>query len=222
MPPPRPAAREPAVPRRRIGLFGGSFDPIHRGHLHAARAARDRFDLDRVVFVPAAQSPFKPGTVPAPDADRLAMVELAIAGERAFEASDLELRRGGRSFTIDTVRALPAALGEPEDCAIHLILGSDNLPGLPGWRGARELLERVQPVVVHRAGQPDALLDGVRAEFGDAIAEKLRAGYLRLPPVEASSTDVRERLARAGAPDVDLPPRVMEYVRARGLYGTRR
>ena len=137
---------------RRIGLFGGSFDPPHAGHLHVARAARGRFGLERVVFVPAAEPPHKPGRQLESGADRLAMLRLLLADEPGCETSDLELRRGGRSFTIDTVRALPAALGEPEDCEIYLLIGSDNLAGLPGWREARALLERVQPVVVRREG----------------------------------------------------------------------
>ncbi|MBL8863454.1 MAG: nicotinate (nicotinamide) nucleotide adenylyltransferase [Planctomycetes bacterium] len=210
-------ARDPRG-ERRIGFFGGSFDPIHVGHLHAARAARDLWDLDRVVFVPAQRSPFKPGRVPAPAADRLAMVRLAIAGERGFEASDLELTRAGPSYTIDSVRALPRRLGEPEDARIVLIVGSDNLPGIAHWREARALLERVDPVVIHRAGEPDAGLAEVERELGPALAGKLSRGYLRLPPVLASSTDVRAALA-GGEGASWLPAPVADYIRAHGLYG---
>src|SRR5215468_8846275 len=104
-------ATNPAT--RRLGLFGGSFDPPHEGHLHVARAARGRFGLDRVVFVPAAEPPHKPGRELAPGADRMAMLRLLLEGEPRCETCGLELVRGGRSFTIDTVRALPSALGEP-------------------------------------------------------------------------------------------------------------
>jgi nicotinate-nucleotide adenylyltransferase len=208
--------------RRRIGLFGGSFDPVHFGHLHAARAARERFGLDRVVFVPAAQSPYKPGRAPAPAADRLRMVELAIAGERGFEASDLELRRPGPSYTIDTVRALPSALGEPEACEIYLVMGSDNLPGLAGWRDVRALLARVQPVVVHREGEPEARFEALRRELGDELGAKVERGYLRLPPVESSSTDLRAALPGLAGDAPLVPPAVLAYIRARGLYGARR
>jgi nicotinate-nucleotide adenylyltransferase len=107
----------PAIPDPggavRLGLFGGSFDPIHAGHLHAARAAREAFDLSRIVFVPARQSPYKPDRQLAPGSDRMEMVRLAIRGEPGFEVNALELARTGPSFTIDTVRALPAALGCP-------------------------------------------------------------------------------------------------------------
>ncbi len=217
-----PGAGPRAAPtERRIGLFGGSFDPVHAGHLHAARTARDRFGLERVVFVPAWRSPFKPGRTPAPGADRLRMVEIAIRGQRGFEASDLELVRGGPSFTIDTVRDLPRVLGERPDCAIYLVIGSDNLPGLGGWREARALLERVQPIVVHRDGDPDALLGDLEAEVGAELARKVARGYLRLPPFVASSTDARAALAGAGGAETVIPAAVLDYIRAHGLYGTR-
>jgi nicotinate-nucleotide adenylyltransferase len=216
------APHDPPGPPRRIGIFGGSFDPIHEGHLHAARTARDRFQLDRVVFVPASRSPFKGGHVPAPGPDRLRMVELAIAGERGFEASDLELARGGPSFTIDTVRALPQAIGERADVEIFLVLGGDNLAQLGAWREARALLERVQPIVVHRAGEADAELAGVRRALGDALADKVRRGYVRLPPVEVSSTELRGELATDAAREHAIPPAVLAYIRERGLYGAAR
>jgi len=211
----------PTRPERRIGLFGGSFDPVHAGHLHAARLARDRFDLDRVVFVPAFRSPFKPGREPAPGPDRLHMIELAIRGERAFEVSDVELARGGPSYTIDTVKALPRVLGEREEVAIHLVIGSDNLPSIAGWRDARALLLRVDPIVVHREGEPDALLDELERELGPEIAAKFARGYLRLPPFVASSSDVRAALQGDGPSELVVPAVVLEWIRARGLYGTR-
>ncbi len=216
---PVPSAR-PGGARRRVGLFGGSFDPIHVGHLHAARAARDRFGLDRVVFVPAFRSPYKPGRTPAPGPDRMRMVELAIAGERAFEASDIELARGGPSYTIDTVRGLRAALGEPENAELFLLIGSDNLPGLAGWREARALLECVQPIVVHRDGDPDVLLEDLARELGPDLARKIERGYLRLPPVVASSTDARAGLEVGDVRD-EVPDAVRAYIRAHGLYGAR-
>jgi len=213
----------------RVGLFGGSFDPVHAGHLHAARAAREAFDLPRVVFVPARRSPFKPGRELAPGADRLAMLHLATAGTPGFEVLDLELERDGPSYTIDTVRALPAALGLPGDVPICLILGSDVLDSLAGWREARALLERVQPVVVDRssgkvdgAAEVEAHLTEIARQLGPALADKVRAGYLRVPPVPASSTDLRSRLPGLGADVRDLPPAVLEYIRAHGLYGARR
>lgn len=213
-------AEAPSNPaQRRIGLLGGSFDPIHVGHIHAARAALAAFALDRVVFVPAAESPHKTGVRLASGADRLAMVELAIRGEARFSSSTLELDRGGRSFTIDTVRALPGSIGERDDCALYLIIGSDNLALLPTWREASALLARVQPIVVHREGEPDVRLDAIAARFGAEVAAKLRAGYLHLPAVHASSTDVRARFAGRDATQEALDPLVFDYIREHGLYG---
>lgn len=207
--------------RRRIGLFGGSFDPPHAGHLHVARAARGRFRLDRVVFVPAAEPPHKPGRRLAPGADRMAMLRLLLEGEPRCEVSDLELARGGRSYTIDTVRALPAELGEPEDCEIHLLLGSDSLVLLPQWREARALLERVQPVVVRRGGDLAEQIAALAGALPEELLRKLERGALDLEPVPVSSTQVRETLPGA---DVDLrlvPAPVLDYIRAHGLYGAR-
>lgn len=204
---------------RRIGLYGGSFDPVHRGHLHAARAAREAFDLDRVVFVPAAQSPHKLSTKTADARHRVAMLRLAIEGEPRFEVDELELARPGPSYTIDTVRALPEHLGEPADCEIYLVVGSDNLRGLATWRGASELLERVQPVVVHRDGEPESLLEGIERALGPAAAAKVARGYLRLAPVEVSSTDVRADCGGERALEDDVPPAVLAYIRAHRLYG---
>lgn len=204
---------------RRIGLLGGSFDPPHLGHLHVARVARERFGLDRLVCMPAARSPYKPGREPASGADRLAMLELLLAGEPGCETSDLELRRGGPSYTIDTVRALPAALGEPEDCEIYLLLGSDNLAGLAGWREATALLERVQPVVVRRGPPLAAELAALRPQLPAALLEKLARGALDLPPVDASSTAVRAARGAASLAGLPIPPTVARYIREHGLYG---
>jgi nicotinate-nucleotide adenylyltransferase len=209
--------------RARIGLFGGSFDPVHAGHLHAARAALRAFDLDRVVFVPARRPPHKPGRELAPGADRMEMLRLALRGEPRFEALGIELDREGPSYTIDTVRELPAALGE-DGASIHLILGSDNLEGLPTWREAAALLERVQPVVVHRGGDPAPSLGEIERALGRTAAERVRAGYLELPPVDASSTGVRARIRSTGgrSRDLELDPSVLDYIRERGLYGAGR
>jgi nicotinate-nucleotide adenylyltransferase len=147
------------------------------------------------------------------------MLRLASAGEPRFEISDLELRRGGISFTIDTVRALPRALGLPADIEIYLILGSDNLPGLPHWHQVRELLELVRPIVVHREGDPDRLLEDLRGSLGETAYAKLKAGYLRLPPVVVSSTHLRSAMNNPEREQPEIPLAVREYIRAQRVYG---
>lgn len=201
-----------------MGLFGGSFDPVHTGHLHVARTAAQAFDLDRVVFVPAAQPPHKRGRVLAPGEHRLAMVRLAIAGEPRFEASDLELGRPGPSYTYDTLRELPGALGL-EGAELFLILGSDNLPDLPRWHRGPELLRLAQPVVLLRdEDDPERLLEGLAREVEGELLERLRRGLLRVPPVPGRASDLRERIGRGLPPGPSLPPEVAAYIREHGLY----
>lgn len=226
---------------RGIGLFGGSFDPVHAGHLHAAQAALRAFPIDRVAFVPARHPPHKPGRVLASGEDRLEMLKLATASEPRFLVLPIELAREGPSYTIDTVRALPAALRESADVPIFLILGSDNLVGLESWREAAALIERVQPVVVHRADDPPERtperaveraveyesLARIERKLGRPAAERIRSGYLRLPPVPASSTAIRARLSSSvgsspAAAEVELAPAVYAYIRSHGLYGAER
>lgn len=204
---------------RRLGLFGGSFDPIHKGHLAAARAAQDAFDLDRVVFVPAARPPHKPDLELAPEADRLEMVRLAIAGEPSWSVCDMEFDRPGPSYTMDTVERLRARVGEEEDASIWLLIGADNLPGLVGWHRVEDLLEAVRPVVIRRTGESEELPPELEGKLSPEVLGRLRAGVLSLPPAPGRSTDLRAALrAGEGAPE-DLPEAVGAYIRQRGLYG---
>lgn len=203
---------------RRLGLFGGSFDPVHSGHLHVARSAQREFRLDRVVFVPAARPPHKPGRKLASQDDRAHMLALAIAPEPSWSMSTLEFERGGPSYTIDTVRELPRRLGLRGDVELFLTIGWDNLHGLEKWREARALLALVQPVVIWRGEGDAGLLEHLRRELGTELFAKLERGLLRLPPAPQSSTEMRERLARGEDPGASLPPGVLEYIRARGIY----
>jgi len=201
----------------RLGLFGGSFDPIHAGHLHVARAACEAFQLDRLVFVPAARPPHKPGRVLAPGEDRLAMVDLAIAGDERWSSSAIELGRSGPSYTIDTLRELPAKLGLA-DAELFLVLGSDNLAGLPGWRDARELLTLAQPIVVLRAGD-EAQFDALEhLDLEPAVLARLQRGLLRLPPAAGRSSDLRAGMQSGTPPGEEVPDSVREYIARRGLY----
>lgn len=183
---------------RRTGLFGGSFDPIHFGHLLLAREAKERLGLDRVIFIVAAISPHKLDRTPAPAADRLAMVRAAVAGEPGFEVEDGELTREGPSFTIDTVRALR---GRHPDDAFFYFIGADNIAKLHTWREIDALRRLAQFVVLDR---------------GEEIAA---AGFLRVRrQFDVSSTDIRKRVARGESIRYLLPEAAREVIERNGLY----
>jgi nicotinate-nucleotide adenylyltransferase len=203
----------------RVGVLGGSFDPVHEGHLHVARCGLAARGLTRVVFVPARAPPHKPDVRLASDVHRLAMLELALAGEPRFEISRIELERAGPSYTVDTLRALPEQLGLAHDARLYLLLGGDNLAGLPGWRGFDEILRRAEPLVVVRAGDERALLDGLRGRLDGAALEALERGLIAAPPRRVSATALRAALARGEDPGADLPAAVADYARTHGVYG---
>ncbi len=188
----------------RVGILGGSFDPVHLGHVRAAEAARDALALDRVLLVPNARQPLKLGRDAAPAEDRLAMVRLAVAGRPRLEASDEEIVRGGISYTIDTLRALRDRLGP--DAEIFLLMGADTLKDLGRWKGADELAALATHVALTRPGY--ALEEGAG----------LPVRRLEVDALPVSSTEVR-RLLAAGEPApglLDLA--VADYIAKKGLY----
>jgi len=199
----------------KVGVFGGSFNPVHHAHLAVAEAARKTFSLDRVLFVPAAVPPHKRREKLASDRDRLAMLRLALEGREAFEADDLELRRGGVSYTVDTIEELRRRF--PPGTEFFFILGSDSLPILPQWKEVHQLLAAVRFAVYPRKGFASSILDGLAGRFSEEEIQSLRSGFLDLPPVDISATEVRERLRRGEAVDHLVPRPVAEYLRTHGL-----
>lgn len=201
---------------RGLVVFGGTFNPIHLGHLLVAEEVRRRMAADeRILFMPAAQPPHKP-PVAVPALHRSAMVNLAIASNPGFASSDLELARGGTSWTVDTIRALQAR--EPGK-KIYLLVGADSVPDLPGWREADTLLRICQIVVAARPGWDSSAIDGLRGRFDAAIVEGLHRHSFATPRVEISSTEIRRRLAAGESVRYWLPETVVHYVKANGLYG---
>ncbi len=198
----------------RVGVFGGSFDPLHLGHLLLAEQAREQFALDEVVFVPARLPPHKLDRQLAPDKLRLEMVELAVAGHRQFRASDVELRRAGPSFTIDTLAALAA---ERPNAAFFLPIGADSLAEFPTWRDPAGILARAELLVMPRPGSaPAALADPARALGLPSAAGRVHA--LAAPLFDVSSTDLRRRRAAGRSLRYLVPPAVEEFLRHHRLY----
>ena len=192
-----------------LALFGGSFNPPHVGHLAVAEACADAEGLGRVLWMPAATAPHKQDDPTlASGEDRLAMVRLAIAGNPRFEASDLEIRRGGVSYTLDTVRQLAEA-HPGEDLA--LILGGDSLNYFASWRSPHKILERARLIVYQRPG----------SELADAPGwVRDRTTVVEGIPLHLSSTRIRNRIATGRTVRYLVPDSVRQLVADTGLYRT--
>jgi nicotinate-nucleotide adenylyltransferase len=188
----------------KLGLFGGSFDPVHLGHLLVAQAAVEELGLDRLFFIPVAQSPFKPENKPAPDAVRLQLLRLALAGETNYEIDGQEIRRGGISYTIETLRDYAKRFPKAE---LFYLIGADNAAKLNEWREANELAKLAEFVAIPRPGES-------AAEFSKPFRGRTLKGF----PLGVSSSQIRARV-KAGLPVENLvPPFVAEAIHAAKLY----
>lgn len=189
---------------RRIGVFGGTFDPPHIGHLVAAIDAHQALELDVVLLV-VANAPWQKigGRAISPAEDRLAMVSAAVDGRPGLEVSDIEIRRGGLSFTADTLSAL---LDAESDAQLFLILGNDAAAGFATWERHEEVAELARLVVVDRPGTPTPIDDGFRWTRID------------IPELEISSTELRQRVADGRSVEYLTPSGVVAYLRERDLY----
>ena len=196
---------------RAIGLLGGTFNPVHEGHLSIAREALRLFALDAVWFIPCAVPPHKPAHDLAATEDRLAMLRLALAGEPRFDALPIEFDRPGKSYTVDTVRALQAL--HPGDGFVFII-GADTLPELHTWHQPLELLSLVRIVTLARPGfVPDAVALQLPPPWPARLLADLRTG----DPLDVSSRDVRAKIA-AGQPVSLVPEPVQRYIQEHNLY----
>ncbi|QJC52653.1 nicotinate (nicotinamide) nucleotide adenylyltransferase [Paenibacillus albicereus] len=198
---------------RKIGLMGGTFDPIHIGHLVAAERSMEACGLEQVWFIPNAGPPLKERAPGASPEERLRMAELATEDHPAFRVLDLELRRGGISYTYDTVDELSRL--EP-DAEFHLIVGTDRIRDLPLWHRIDELAQRIRFIGVDR---PD---DGKPADpaLMPPLPEPLRERVIRvpMPQLDISSTAIRTRLAAGLSARYLVPDAVLGYLTAKGLY----
>ncbi len=200
----------------KIGILGGTFNPIHLGHLLAGRAAAEAFGLDSVLLAPCNVSPFKVGSpVLASGADRLEMVRLSVAGDPLFEPCAVDLERGGTSYAVDTVRTLRER--SPGD-QFAFIIGMDALRGLCHWHNVDELLELCEVVTVERPGL-DVRVTADALGFPPATCGKLLAKVTRGPLFDVSSSEIRRRIAEGKTIRYLVCPEVEAYIRTHGLYG---
>jgi nicotinate-nucleotide adenylyltransferase len=195
-----------------IGILGGTFDPIHMGHLILAEQAWEQLDLERVVFIPAADPPHKAGNVVTAAEHRYNMVELAVRGNEHFELSRLEMDRPGRSYTIDTLKQIRAQSGDK--IGLCLLVGADEAGDFMSWRDPLGIQELATVVMANRPGLP---VDSVRRSLPKEVADRIVG--LQMPGVDISSTQIRERIESARSVRYLVPDVVLDYIRINGLYG---
>jgi len=204
---------------QRIGLFGGSFNPVHNGHLIVARAVAERTGLDCVYLLPSSFPPHKdPSTMIEPH-HRAEMVRLAIDGEPSFRFSDFDLQRDGPSYTVETVAHFREQLGP--GVTLCWLIGGDWLEDLPDWRCSDTLIDTCEIITAVRPGWTGCDWEAMTRRIGDARARKLRDGVVETPLVQVSSTDIRERVRAGRSIRFLVPDAVAVYIRQHGLYVAR-
>jgi nicotinate-nucleotide adenylyltransferase len=210
----------PIVPGS-LGVFGGTFDPIHVAHLAVAQEAAEALGLERILFVPAGQPPHKPGLEITAADDRVAMVELAIAGNDRFSVDRRELERDGPSYTVDTLDDLRAArLAAGSSSELTLVLSAEAFLGLMTWREPRRVMELARVAVAPRDGYPDAGPEFLEAHLPD-LAD--RATFLDGPRLRLSASELRARASAGRSLRYLVPDAVTAYIGDHGLYqNTRR
>ncbi len=199
----------------RIGVFGGSFDPVHIGHLIIAQDAVEQLELDRLIFVPTAVSPHKLHRAPTEGRHRFEMLQLATENNLRFEVSDLELSRGGVSYTFDTIQHLRA---EHPDAELFFVVGLDSLVELHRWHRIAELLECCTVVPFGRGGEDPAKVIE-QCELSKGWKKKLLDRLIRIHEVDVSASEIRMRIAEGLSIQTLVPPEVEMYIAEHNLYG---
>jgi nicotinate-nucleotide adenylyltransferase len=199
----------------KIGIFGGSFNPVHLGHLLIGRTAAEAFGLDKVLLIPCAVSPFKQGDADlASGADRLEMIRLSTEGDEVLEPSSLELERGGVSYALDTVRAVRSMFTGSQ---IFFIMGMDSLLQLNRWHRVLDMLELCEVITVMRPGI-DAPVSAADLAFPPGVRERLMSGVIKGRLFDVSSSEIRRRIAEGRTIRYLVTPEVESYIAERGLY----
>lgn len=199
--------------RKKIGIIGGTFDPVHNGHLKAAEIVFEQMDLDELIFIPAYIAPHKVGIETAPSQDRLNMVKLAISTNKKFKCSDIEIKRKGISYTYDTLKALKETYFKEDE--LFFVIGMDSFLELNTWNNLTGILELATLIVATRPG----FEKDVKAFSKSIIANKNnRIKYLNAPGLGISSTEIRDKIQNNDSLEEALPNSVIKYINDQGLY----
>ncbi len=199
----------------RLGILGGTFDPVHYGHLVLAECCREHCRLDRVLFLPAAVPPHKLAYEVTAAANRVEMLKLAIGGHPQFEVSTYEVNRGGVNYTFETLAALQS---EYPDAELFFLLGSDSLNDLPQWREPRRICELATLAVAQRAGSPEPNWQALAGLVSPQRLEECRGCQTTMPQIGSSSNDLRRRVAEGRSIRYQTPRAVEKYIETHGLY----
>ncbi|MFO0906633.1 MAG: nicotinate-nucleotide adenylyltransferase [Pirellulales bacterium] len=199
----------------RLGIYGGSFDPVHMGHLLLAECCREQCRLDEVWFMPASIPPHKRTTPPVDPRHRLAMLELAVADNPAFRVSSWEIERGGVSYTAETLAELRRA--RPGD-ELFFLLGADALADLPTWRAPAQIAATATLVSVRRAGVEAPPLEKLAEAAGEDAVRRIAAHQVVMPMIELSSRELRARIAAGQGLRYRTPAAVERYIIEHRLY----
>jgi nicotinate-nucleotide adenylyltransferase len=199
----------------RLGIFGGTFDPVHLGHLILAEQCREQGQLDQVLFVPAARPPHKEEGALTPFAQRVEMLALALAGQPAFRVDELEKDRPGPSFTVDTLKAIQH---RQPDADLWLVIGSDTLHDLPGWYRPAQILALAGLLVAGRPGWNLPPVESLRAALHLPEETPVRLTQIAMPLIDISSRDLRRRAARGSSLRYLVPRAVEAYILDKRLY----
>jgi len=197
----------------RLGLFGGSFDPVHYGHLLLAEQCRAQCAVDAVWFIPTHKPPHKNAESMTAASARLDMLELAIAGAPAFQISRVELDRDKTTFTVDTLQQLRA---ENADRELFFLIGADSLADLPFWREPERITELATIVAVNRGDRPFPDLEPLRQRIGDCVSERVQ--FVSMPGIDISSSDIRRRVQQNQSIRFLVPRAVEAYIHEHRLY----
>jgi nicotinate-nucleotide adenylyltransferase len=199
----------------RLGIFGGTFDPVHYGHLLLAECCREQCKLDAVWFLPAAVPPHKKDWKLSPAEDRVAMLELAVAGHLAFEVCKYEIGRGGVNYTFETLEHFAQ---EDAGRELFFLLGADMLRDLPRWREPSRIIELALPVAVRRPGAGELDFAALSACASPERIEQIRAHQVEMPKIGISGSEIRRRSAEGLSIRYRTPRAVEKYIETKGLY----